>query len=46
MLLMELSSNMEIWSVEKKLVVKYNMTLKEIAFIPLKKNYTMAIKIK
>lgn len=37
MLLMEFSSNIEIWSVEKKLVVKYNMTLKEIAFIPLKK---------
>lgn len=37
MLVMELSSNMEIRSVEKKLAVKYNMTLKEIAFILLKK---------
>lgn len=42
---MKLLSNMEILSVEKKLVVKCYMTLKEIAFIPLKK-YTMAIKIK
>lgn len=37
MLLMELSSNMEIWSVGKKLAVKYTMTLKEVAFILFKK---------
>lgn len=37
MLLMKLLSNMEILSVKKKLVVKCYMTLKEIAFMPLKK---------
>lgn len=37
MFLMELLLNMEIWLVEKKLVVKYNMILKEIVFILFKK---------